>query len=285
MDFENFEKDKLDALLQDIIKLEDSFAEKGFNISSWYGNNKKNRFYDKLEQLNRGYNYKNILPLKYDKKFPSFLVWEIYTVLDTIDIKKGDTVLDIGGACSLFSFYLESKGLNIVAIDKNPELVEDANKIAKQLNLNYKAVTADAEDFVSNCQEKFDLITSICVFEHIELEKRKRIMKNLHKVLQPAGKVALTFDYRNPSKFTNIDTPQDVVDQFACSPDLQIMGNQEFFDNNQNHLVHGFYHKKFFIAYKLRSIKKGNFKLREFFKVKHNNDYTFGSIFLERKNK
>lgn len=283
MDLENFDKDKLDELLNELMQLDDAFTEKGFNISSWYGNNKKNRFYDKLEKLNRGYNYKNILPLKYDKKFPSFLVWEIYTVINTLDIKKGDTVLDIGGACSLFSFYLESKGLNIIAIDKNSELVDDANKIAKELNLNYKAITADAEDFVHECQEKFNLVTSICVFEHIELEKRKRIMRNMHKVLHDNGKVALTFDYRNPSRFINIDTPKDVVDQFGCSPHLKIMGNKEFYDNNKNYLVHGFFHKKFFIKYKLRSIKKGNFKLREFFKIKHENDYTFGSIFLEKK--
>lgn len=233
--------------------------------------------------LNRGYNYKNILPKSYDRKFPSFLVWEIYTVINTIEFKKGDVVLDIGGACSLFSFYLESKGVKVITVDKNPDVVNEANRVAKKLNLQYEAIVCDAEDYVNTCKEKFDVITSICVFEHIELEKRKRIMRNLHNILKPEGKIALTFDYRNPSRFVNINTPQDVVDQFGCSDKLQILGNQHFYDNGKNYLVHGFFHWKFFIKYKIRSIKKGNFKKHQFFRIKFKNDYTFGSIFLALK--
>lgn len=281
MDLENFDNEKLNSLTQDIIALQDKFEANGCNISSWYGNFEKIKFYDKLEKLNRGYHYKRILPQKYDEKFPSFLVWEIYTVINTLDFKKGDTVLDIGGACSLFSYYLESKGLNVVAIDINPKVVDEANRVAQKMNLNYKAICVDAEEYVKTCQEKFDYITSICVFEHIELEKRKRIIRNMHNILKPNGKIGMTFDYRNPSKFVQINSPEDVVSQFGCSPDLKIMGNKEFYDNGKNYLVHGFFHWKFFWAYKIRSIKKGNFKKSQFFRVKFKNDYTFGSIFLE----
>lgn len=283
MDLEDFDKEKLNKLINEIIDLDDKFSSAGFNISSWYGNFKKNKFYDKLEKLNRGYHYKKILPKKYDIKFPSFLVWEIYTVINTIDFKNGDIVLDIGGACSLFSFYLESKGIKVIAIDINKEIVDEANKIAKTLNLNYEAIHADAEEFVNTCNDKFDYITSICVFEHIESEKRKRIVKNLHKLLKQNGKIAFTFDYRNPSKFVKINNPSDVKEQLACSEHLKIYGNQDFYDNNKNYLVHGFFHYKFFIKYKIRSIKKGNFEKRDFFKIKFKNDYTFGSLFLELK--
>lgn len=283
MDLENFDKEKLDKLLKEIMELDDRFKANGCNISSWYGNFEKNKFYDKLEKLNRGYKYKNILPKKYDAKYPSFLVWEIYTIVNTLPFKPNDTVLDIGGACSLFSYYLESKGINVITIDINQALVDEANRVAKKLNLNYKAICIDAEDFVNSCQEKFDYITSVCVFEHIEEEKRKRIMKNLYKILKPNGKIALTFDYRNPSKFVGLDSPEDVKKQFCCSDRLQVMGNEEFFDNKKNYLVHGFFHWKFFIKYKIRSIKKGNFKKSQFFRVKFKNDYTFGSIFLQLK--
>ena len=283
MDLEDFDQEKLDALIKDIMALEDKFKANDCNITSWYGNFDKIKFYDKLEQLNRGYGYKNILPKEYDLKFPSFLVWEIYTVINTVDFKPGDTVLDIGGSCSLFSYYLESKGVNVVAIDINPRVVDEANRVAEKLGLNYKAICADAEDYVKECDTKFDAITSICVFEHIEQEKRKRIINNMHNILKPHGKIALTFDYRNPSKFVNINDEKAVVDQFDCSPHLEIMGNQDFYDNGKNYLVHGFFHWKFFIKYKIRSIKKGNFRKRDFFRIKFKNDYTFGSIFLQLK--
>ncbi len=282
MDLEDFEKEKLDALCKDIMALEDDFEKYGFIISSWYGNIHKIHFYDKLEKLNRGYHYKAILSEKYDKKFPSFLVWEIYNVYYGLNLKKGDSVLDIGGACSLFSFFLASKGIEVVAIDKNEELVEEANRIARAKNLNYTAVAMDAEDYVISCNRKFRAITSICVFEHIELEKRKRIIRQLDKVLENNGKVAMTFDYRNPSRFVNINNNKDIHEQFGCNDKLKFVGNEEFYDNNKNYLVHGFFHYKFFVKYKIRSIKKGNFRKKDFFKIKFKNDYTFGVIFMEK---
>lgn len=281
MDLDDFETSKLDTLLKNIISLHDKFYENNCNISSWYGNFEKNKFYDKLEKLNRGYNYKNILPKYYDTKYPSFLVWEIYTIIETINFKPGDTVLDIGGSCSLFSYYLESKGVNVVTIDINPALVEEANRVAKKLNLNCKAICADAEDYVKTCTEKYDYVTSVCVFEHIEKQKRKRILENIHTILKSDGKIALTFDYRNPSKFVRINSPEEVIDQFCCSNHLEVLGNKEFYDNHKNYLVHGFYHWKFFVKYKIRSIKKGNFSIKEFFRIKFKNDYTFGSIFMK----
>ena len=284
MDLEDFDCEKLKILLKEIIEIDQKFSNNGCNISSWYGNIERNKFYDKLEKLNRGYKYKNLLPKKYDAKFPSFLVWEIYTIVNTLNFKPGETVLDIGGACSLFSYYIESKGLNVVTIDINPVLVNEANRVAKKLHLNYKAICVDAEEYVKIWKKKYDYITSVCVFEHIEQQKRKRIISAFHNILNPNGKIALTFDYRNPSKFVNINSPEDVKKQFLCSDSLKIMGNEEFFDNKKNYLVHGFYHWKFFIKYKIRSIKKGNFPKSQFFKVKFKNDYTFGSIFMELNN-
>lgn len=282
MDLNDFDQDKLEWLKAEIIKLEDYFLERGLHISSWYGNIEKNRFYDKLDKLNKGYHYKALLN-KYDKKYPSFLIWEIYHVWFGIDFKEGDKVLDLGGACSLFSFFLAMHGISVVAIDKNKMLVDEANKIAKVLNLPYYAECADVEDYINGCDQKFDVITSICVFEHLDQEKRKRIIQNLHKILTNDGKVAMTFDYRNPSKFVNINTPEDVFELFNCSPFLSLAGDGHFYDNHKNYLIHPFYHRSFFIKYKIRSIKKGNFRKRDFFKIKFKNDYSFGIVFLEIK--
>lgn len=48
MDLEDFDKEKLNVLIKDIINLENKFKENDCNISSWYGNFEKNKFYDKL---------------------------------------------------------------------------------------------------------------------------------------------------------------------------------------------------------------------------------------------
>ena len=282
MDMDDFDKDKLEWLKNEIINIEEYFLEHGFNISSWYGNIGENKYYDKLSKLNKGYKYKPLLD-KYDDKYPSFLVWEIYSVWFGVKFKAGDKVLDLGGACSLFSFFLAVHGVSVIAIDKNKQLVDESNKIAKVLNLPYLAICDDIEDYMLDCKEKFDVITSICVFEHLEQEKRKRIICSIHKILSKNGKVAITFDYRNPSKFVNINSPQDVIDLFGCSSHLSLAGDGNFYDNKKNYLVHPFFHKSFFIKYKLRSIKKGNFMKRDFFKIKFKDDYSFAVVFLEVK--
>ena len=101
------------------------------------------------------------------KEYPNFLLWEIYWVYSNIKVKKNAKLLDIGGSCSLFSFYLASKGVNVVAIDKNEKIVEEANRVATVMNLHYKAVCMDAEDYLKSTKEKYDYITSICVCQQL----------------------------------------------------------------------------------------------------------------------
>ena len=128
-----------------------------------------------------------------------------------------------------------------------------------------------------------DYITSICVFEHIEINKRRRIVSLIAKRLNDNGKVGFTFDYRNPSKFVQIDTPRDVLSQLSNKNLFEIIGNKEFYDNHIDYLIHPFYRKPIFWRYKFRSIKKGNFSITELFKTKEHNDYTFGALFLKKK--
>jgi 2-polyprenyl-3-methyl-5-hydroxy-6-metoxy-1,4-benzoquinol methylase len=269
--------------IRDLTSFIDFTIKKNITISSWYGNISGNKFYEKLSLLNRGYDYAPILNEKLDAKFPNYLLWEIYWVYKNIDFMKGKTLLDIGGACSLFSFYLASKGAKVTAIDLKEDLVLEANKIGRELNYDYTAVCADVEDYLLNNDTKYDYITSICVFEHIEINKRRRIVSLIAKRLNDNGKVGFTFDYRNPSKFVQIDTPSDVLSQLSNKNLFEIIGNKEFYDNHIDYLIHPFYRKPIFWRYKFRSIKKGNFSITELFKTKEHNDYTFGALFLKKK--
>lgn len=283
MDLKDLESAEAKQIIEELKDLIEKYEEKGCQISSWYGECKPTPLSRKLSICNRGYDYKPILGQELDFKFPNFLLWEIYWVYSNLNIKKGDRVLDIGGSCSLFSFYLASKGAKVVAIDLNPKIVREANKIAKIMGIDYTAVCSDAEEYLLNSNEKFDFITSICVFEHIEVNKRKRIIKNLHNCIKKDGLIAFTFDYKNPSKFVNINNVDDIKDQFLCNSNICMAENQDFFDNNINYLVSLFYRKPAIWIWKLRLIVGREFSLKDFFKTKTYNDYTFGSIFLKLK--
>lgn len=284
MDLKDLECEDAEKLIQELEELNNKFEEKGCQLSSWIGKLHYDPYVSKVNLYNRGYDYKPIFKDEnLDWKYPNFLLWEIYWVYSNLDIKKGDTVLDIGGACSLFSFYLASKGIKVTAIDLNQELVDNANKIATIMGLDYTAICADAEEYLVGTEEKFDYITSICVVEHIEINKRKRIMQNLDKCLNDGGTIAFTFDYKNPSRFVMINNEQDIKDLFLCSGKLRLVENQEFYDNNVNYLVQPFYRKEYFWKFKLYHIKLKDFPITEILKTKDYNDYTFGAVFLKVK--
>lgn len=283
MDLKDLETNEAKAVIEELKELEYEFSKNGCIISSWYGECNPTSESKKLSILNRGYNYKPILDLELDFKYPNFLLWEIFWVTSNLNFQKGNKILDIGGSCSLFSFYLAKKGVKVVAIDLNQEIVDEANRIAKVMNLDYKAICMDAEEYLSKTKEKFDYITSICVFEHIELEKRKRIIRNIHKCLKKDGRIAFTFDYKNPSKFVNINNENDIKNQFLCNKKLCFLENQNFYDNNVSYLVSVFYGRPVAWRYKIHLIKLKEFPVWELFKTKKENDYTFGAIFLKVK--
>ena len=283
MNLDDLKTQEAIQIIDELKEIIAKYEENNCKISSWYGECNPSRLSRKLSVMNRGYDYKPILDSELDFKFPNFLLWEIYWVYSNLNLKRGDKVLDIGGSCSLFSFFLASKGIKVIAIDLNPEIVKEANRIAKIMNIDYTAVCSDAEDYLLNTNEKFDFITSICVFEHIEITKRKRIIRNLHNCLKPTGRIAFTFDYKNPSKFVNINTFEDIKEQFLCNENICMDENQEFYDNNINYLVTLFYRKPAIWIWKLRQILHREFSIKEFFKTIDYNDYTFGAIFLKLK--
>ena len=285
MDIRDLENEEAKKIIQELMELNKKYEEKGCTISSWFGQCHPTEYGKKISLLNRGYDYKPILQNEeFDFKYPNWLLWEIYWVCSNINVKKGDTILDIGGACSLFSFYLASKGVKVVAIDLNQKVVDEANRIAKIMNVDYTAVCSDAEEYLINTNEKFDYITSICVFEHIEKNKRKRLTKFLHKRLKKDGIIAITFDYKNPSRFVGIDNKADIQDLFLTDTNLKMIENKDFYDNNENYLINVFYRKPILWREKRKGIRNKEFPFYEFFRTKNYNDYTFGAIFLKAKN-
>ena len=285
MDIRDLENEEAKKIIQELMELNKKYEEKGCTISSWFGQCHPTEYGKKISLLNRGYDYKPILQNEeFDFKYPNWLLWEIYWVCSNINVKKGDTILDIGGACSLFSFYLASKGVKVVAIDLNQKVVDEANRIAKIMNVDYTAVCSDAEEYLINTNEKFDYITSICVFEHIEKNKRKRLTKFLHKRLKKDGIIAITFDYKNPSRFVGIDNKADIQDLFLTDTNLKMIENKDFYDNNENYLINVFYRKPILWREKRKGIRNKEFPFYEFFRTKNYNDYNFGDIFLKAKN-
>jgi len=135
---------------------------------------------------------------------------------------------------------------------------------------------------------RFDHICSVCVCERIPLYDRVEINKRIKDLLVEEGAFSITFDYRNPSSFSRINSPQDVYEQFVKPSNLTVRGNRTFYDSGTNYLLLPFYCKPGVFGwwnsfnYKRRAIAHQHFSPREFFKTKDSNDYTFGALFISK---
>ncbi len=280
MELEDLKSDESLVIVDELNSLIKTLRTKNLKISSWYGRFNLTGYLSLFERINRGYSYKSIREAVDDKNFPWFLYWEIVWVVLNNEFRPEHKVLDLGGSSSLFSCYLASKGLDVTTIDLQKELVDNANFVAKQMGWNLKSCVIDMREL--DFDVEFNHVTSICVYEHIPMYDRVTINKKIKDLLVEGGKFSITFDYRNPIRSAQINSPKDIYEQFVKPSGLKIRGNEEFFDNGKNYLLQPFYYKKRLWIYKIYSILRRDFGLREFFRTKDANDYTFGALFLEK---
>lgn len=281
MDFNDLFSAKAKEVIRELNQLIVAMKDRKLKISSWFGGFGIPKEYRRSEKINRGYDYKALKGTVDDENFPWFLYWEIVWLVLNNNFSPNQRILDLGGSSSLFSYYLASQGINVVTIDFQRELVDNANYVSKKMGWNMKNYTMDIRKI--NLNDQFDHITAVCVYEHIPMYDRIQINKKIKKLLIKGGRFSLTFDYRNPSMLARISSPEDVKAQFVDITDLNVRGNRIFHDNGKNYLLHPFYYKKRQWSYKMKAIKNKQFRFCDFLKTEEKNNYTFGALFLDKK--
>jgi 2-polyprenyl-3-methyl-5-hydroxy-6-metoxy-1,4-benzoquinol methylase len=280
MDLEDLKSDQALVILDELNSLIEKLRAKNLKISSWYGRFDLAGGTNSIERINRGYGYRSNERAVDDRNFPWFLYWEIVWVVSNNEFSPKHKVLDLGGSSSLFSYYLASKGADVTTIDLKKQLVNNANFVGKQMGWNLKNYVMDMRELTFD--SKFDHITSVCVYEHIPMYDRVTINKKIKDLLVEGGKFTITFDYRNPSKFAQINSAQAVYEQFVKPSGLKMRGNKDFIDNGKNYLLHPFYYTRRLWKAKIICIMTRQFSPWEFLRTKDTNDYTFGALFLQK---
>ena len=109
--------------------------------------------------LSKTFHYKDLIiethPEVYDP------AEDTYLLLDAIDIKKDDSVLEIGTGCGIIALECARIGANVICTDINPFAVE---LVKKNYLMNQKFLNGNFEVRIGNlfapmiCGEKFDKI-------------------------------------------------------------------------------------------------------------------------------
>src|SRR6266480_1867801 len=113
---------ELDALIGEL-------GERGLRLSNWYGGLEFPADLVGYERANRGLDYEPLAGAADDARFPWFLYWEIAWLTVNNDLRAGERLLDLGGSSSLFSAYMASKGLEVVAVELNAEIVRNGDEV------------------------------------------------------------------------------------------------------------------------------------------------------------
>ena len=96
-------------------------------------------------------------------------------------------VLDAGAGYGQYSFFMSglSSAWNIKAVDVKKEQIDDCNRFFKRINRDNRVVfeMADLVEFIE--KEKYSLILSVDVMEHIQDDEN--VFINFYKSLMPGG--------------------------------------------------------------------------------------------------
>jgi SAM-dependent methyltransferase len=278
MDRDDLSLPPCEAVLVELFALMRSMQQRGAEYSSWYG--RANAWPSAWEHINRGTDYEPWPGNPDELRIPWFLLWEISWIVANTPTRHGARILDMGGAGSLFSAYLASRGCEVHTIDLQEDLCEAANRSASLMGWRLKAQAMDMTA-LHYPDRYFDHVFSICVFEHLPISGRIKCNAEVGRVLKPGGTAGFTFDYANPQSFGRIDTPADVREQFVIPSGLKAQGDGEFHDNGKRYLesppCFGFGRFTKGMA-GIHAILKGTMQRRRV--LTGNTSYTMGAIFL-----
>jgi SAM-dependent methyltransferase len=144
--------------------------------------------------------------------------WQLPSrVVDTLAVRPGQVVADIGAGTGYFSVRLAraAAGAKVYAVDIEPSMVEYVRKRAEKEGLkNIVAVKAGSDR--TNLPEPIDLALIVDTFHHIPA--RVAYFSELRKSLKPGGRVAIV-DFKKgapdgpPEEFRF--TPEQIGDELG----------------------------------------------------------------------
>lgn len=112
-----------------------------------------------------------------------------------LDIKKGETVLDLGCGTGFFSREFSKMGAKVIGVDVGSELIEIAQnaEVEKRGQTTVKYVVSSADDLNFILKNSVDTIVIVLALQNIE--NVSGVLKECKRVLKSTGKIVLVLNH------------------------------------------------------------------------------------------
>jgi ubiquinone/menaquinone biosynthesis C-methylase UbiE len=134
----------------------------------------------------------------YDANRPSYPVEAIDAIL--ADLPRPARVADIGCGTGISSRLLASRGVEVIGIDPNQDMLEQARQASGAANLHVEFCHGTGEDTGLN-DVSVDVVVCAQAFHWL---RPLEALREFHRILKPHGRLALVWNVRNdgPDPFT-----------------------------------------------------------------------------------
>src|ERR671933_2630638 len=107
-------------------------------------------------------------------------------VRDVVEPRAGDRIVDLGCAAGAITHFLSSFGCDVVGLDAEERAVEKARELFPDLEFVVADVAA-----LPFADASFDKAVAADLVEHLDEETFRRMLRELQRVLRPAGSFTL----------------------------------------------------------------------------------------------
>ncbi|MFQ5544190.1 MAG: corrinoid protein-associated methyltransferase CpaM [Nitrospiria bacterium] len=140
-------------------------------------------------------------PERYDKGISLLTLGRLNEVYNRLasHIKKGQKVLDIGCGTGAMTLRAAQKGAAVKGIDINSQMLEMAQKRAREKNLtqNIELCEMGIAELCNEESQSYDIVMSTLCFSELSENEVTYTLKEVNRVLRPGGLLLIADEVRS----------------------------------------------------------------------------------------